>query len=198
MMAEATSDHRRAVAERNVEAILDAAERLLERGAGASVTAVAAEAGLSRVTVYAHFATRPEVVAAVVERAVRRTATAVEEADPTSGPALEALDRVIAVGWAALDRHSAMANAAAEYLGSTEMAHAHRTVHEQIRNLVVRGRREGAFRTDVPVEWLVASFFALMHTCGDLVRACSVESSDAVQILQTTVRDVVSSRVGEG
>ena len=44
---EPAADHRRAVAERNVEAILDAGERLLERHAQPSIAAVAAEAGVS-------------------------------------------------------------------------------------------------------------------------------------------------------
>ena len=49
-------DHRRATAERNVEAILDAAESLLGDGEATSIAAVAGRAGVSRVTVYAHFA----------------------------------------------------------------------------------------------------------------------------------------------
>lgn len=48
-------NHNRAVAERNLESILDAAERLVERGIQATISAVAAEAGLSGVTVYATF-----------------------------------------------------------------------------------------------------------------------------------------------
>jgi TetR/AcrR family transcriptional regulator, mexCD-oprJ operon repressor len=41
-MPDTTTDHRRATAERNVSAILDAAESLLARGAAASTSAVAA------------------------------------------------------------------------------------------------------------------------------------------------------------
>jgi len=51
------ADYQRAIAERNVGAILDAAEELLEERAAASISAVAARAGVSRVTVYAHFPT---------------------------------------------------------------------------------------------------------------------------------------------
>jgi AcrR family transcriptional regulator len=55
MAEQRAADYQRAIAERNVEAILDAVEDLLERRAQASVSAVAALAGVSRVTVYAHF-----------------------------------------------------------------------------------------------------------------------------------------------
>src|SRR5919108_5870350 len=116
-----TTDHRRAIAERNVTAILDAAEALLERRSPASITAVAAEAGVSRVTVYSHFPTREELLAAVVERAVGRAAVALERAEPRRGPPLEALDRVIAAAWRELDRHSAIAQATSEQLIPAEV-----------------------------------------------------------------------------
>jgi TetR/AcrR family transcriptional repressor of mexCD-oprJ operon len=56
-MTSQAADHRRATAERNVTAILDAAAELLSEQGPASIAAVAAQAGVSRVTVYAHFLT---------------------------------------------------------------------------------------------------------------------------------------------
>jgi TetR/AcrR family transcriptional repressor of mexCD-oprJ operon len=174
-----TADHRRTIAERNVAAILDAAAALLERRTRASIAAVAAEAGVSRVTVYAHFPTREELLAAVVERAVRRATAALDAAEPDRGAPLEALDRVVAAGWRELDRNAAVAQAAAE---------------ELIRELVDRGRAEGAFRTDLPADWLATSCFALMHACGDDVRAGRLEATAALGVLTATVRDVVVGR----
>jgi AcrR family transcriptional regulator len=65
-----SADHRRAVAERNLESILDATEALLARNAPLSMSAVAADAGVSRPTLYAHFADRETLLTAVVARAV--------------------------------------------------------------------------------------------------------------------------------
>jgi len=62
------ADHRRATAERNVAAILDAAGELLSQAGTASIAAVAASAGVSRVTVYAHFPTWEALLEAVVVR----------------------------------------------------------------------------------------------------------------------------------
>jgi TetR/AcrR family transcriptional regulator, mexCD-oprJ operon repressor len=50
--------------------------------------AVAREAGLSRVTVYAHFSTKEEPLEAVVARSVRTVTAAIEAAKPDEGPPL--------------------------------------------------------------------------------------------------------------
>ena len=185
-MTEPASDHRRATAERNLQAILDAAERLLEGRAAATIAAVAHEAGVSRVTVYAHFPTRAQLLEAVVERAVRHATTA------RRGSAREALERVIAAGWRELDRNATIAQAAAEQLGPEAFARSHEAAHQRVRELVDRGREEGDVRTDVPASWLVTCTFALMHACGDEVRAGRLDAERAHDVLQTTLRDVLT------
>ncbi len=193
-MPDAAVDHRRAIAERNIEAILDAAERLLERRAQASIAGVAAEAGVSRVTVYAHFATRDELLEAVVARAVGRATVALDAARPEHGPPLEALDRVIAAGWRELDRNRAIAQASAELLSPAALARAHEAAQGRIRALLERGRAAGAFRTDLPADWLVTSTFALMHACGEEVRARRIDPAAALEMLATTIRDMLTAR----
>ena len=54
MTAHRAASYHREIADRNIEAILDAAEELLELQGHATISAVAAQAGVSRVTVYAH------------------------------------------------------------------------------------------------------------------------------------------------
>jgi TetR/AcrR family transcriptional regulator, mexCD-oprJ operon repressor len=192
-MPEPATDHRRAVAERNLEAILDAAEALLERRANASIAAVAAEAGVSRVTVYAHFATREALLEAVVERAVGRASTALRAAEPDRGAPLEALERVIGAGWRELDRNAAVAQAASEQLSPAAMARSHDAAYRELRALVDRGRADGAFRADVPAGWLVTSTFALMHACGDEVRAGRLDAAEALAALTTTLRRIFTA-----
>jgi TetR/AcrR family transcriptional repressor of mexCD-oprJ operon len=189
-MSEPVVDHRRATAERNIEAILDAVERLLERGSQASIVAVANEAGVSRVTVYAHFTTREQLLEAVVERAVKRTAEALEAVEPERGPPLEALGRVIDVGWRDLDRNNAIAQAAGEQLTAEALRRTHQAAHRRLRKLVDRGRRSGDFRTDVPAEWLVTAFHALIHAAGDDVRAGRMRAGAALEALRLTVYDL--------
>lgn len=193
-MAGPVQDHRRAVAERNLEAILDAAEALLGRREAASIAAVAAEAGVSRPTVYAHFSTREAILEAVVERAVGRSMAAYEAAEPDSGTAAEALDRVISASWHEIERHSAIGDAAMQQLSSAALNRAHERGFERVHALVERGRRDGSFRTDVPAEWLVTSFFALIHAAGEAERAGRIEHGEALDAIRLTLRDLVRGR----
>ena len=96
--AQRLTGYQHEVAERNAEAILDAPEELLQQGQ-ANISAVAVLAGVSRVTVYAHFPTWTAILEAAVERAVRRTMAALQSAHPEDGPPVQALDRMIATAW---------------------------------------------------------------------------------------------------
>ena len=191
MTSDAT-DHRRATAERNVQAILDAAEELLERQAAVTIAAVAAQAGVSRVTVYAHFPTAEALLEAVVERAVGHATAALEAAQPEAGPPPEAMERLLAAGWRELARNTAMAQAAAERLSATAMSRSHQAAQAQVAALLERGRADGSFRTDLPASWLVSSCFALIHGCAAEVRAGRIDPDDAPRILTVTIRDLLT------
>jgi AcrR family transcriptional regulator len=193
-MAEQTTDHRRATAERNVEAILDASERLLERRRQPNISAVAAEAGVSRPTVYAHFPDRKRLLTAVVERAVRRWIDTTDAVDPDRGPADEALMRLLELGWDQISRSAYIAEAASSDLDAAAMRHSHEGGREIVRRLTERGRREGSFRTDVPADWLVSALFALMHAAHDEVRAGTLEPHAALDALSRTVPDMFQPR----
>jgi TetR/AcrR family transcriptional repressor of mexCD-oprJ operon len=187
-------DHRRATAERNVVAILDAAERVLASGRPASISTVAKEAGLSRVTVYSHFESLDQLIEALVERAVREAVSAIATAEPDEGPADEALQRVIEASWEELGRHEGIGHAAAAELSSHAMRRSHETAHDLVRRLVDRGRREKAFRTDVSPDWLVTSFFALVHAARDEVIAGRVDRAAALSDLRATLGDLFARR----
>jgi AcrR family transcriptional regulator len=194
-MTQPAIDHRRAVADRNVEAILDAAERLLGEGKQASIAAVAKEAGLSRVTVYAHFEDRAQLLEALVERAVRRSVVAIEAAEPERGPAPEALLRVIDASWEQLGRHEGIGRGAAAELSSHAMRRSHRDAHRLLRQLVDRGQKEKTFRRDVSADWLVTSFFALVHAARDDVLARRAKRAAALHDLRLSLTDLF---VGSG
>jgi TetR/AcrR family transcriptional regulator, mexCD-oprJ operon repressor len=187
-------DTRKATAERNVEAILDGAERLLRHGRAATISAVAKEAGVSRVTVYAHFEDRQRIVEAVVTRAVDHVMASLDAARPADGPAAEALERLLAASWEQLAANQEIARAAAAELSGDAMRRAHEGARAVLQELIERGRREGAFRTDVPAEWLITSFLALIHAATDEVRSDTLDSRAALDVLLLTVTDLFAGR----
>jgi AcrR family transcriptional regulator len=183
-----TQDHRRAAAERSVQAILDAAERLLAAGGDASTSAVASAAGVSRVTLYSHFPTRADLLGAVAERVISESAEAIEAATLTEGPAEAALDRLIDTAWARLAAIRPLFAAARRELPNSVLVKAHKRIDAPIMALIERGRAANAFRTDVPDQWLLATYYALMHAFGDEVTAGRIPASAADSILKTTIQ----------
>jgi AcrR family transcriptional regulator len=181
--------YQREVADRNVEAILDAAEDLLQHGQ-ANISAIASLAGVSRVTVYAHFPNWEALLEAAVERAVRRTMAALESVHADGGPPVETLDRMLAAAWQHLARYGAMAAAVAELLSPEAVTRTHHAAHHTIGTLLERGQADGSFRTDLPAGWLVTACIALVHACSDQVRTGQIDEHDAVRILTTSVRDL--------
>jgi TetR/AcrR family transcriptional repressor of mexCD-oprJ operon len=195
-MAEPAVDHRRAIAERNVEAILDAAERLLERNDQMSMSAVAQEAGVSRQTLYVHFPDREQLLGAIVERAVRHWVAATHDVEPDRGPALDALRRLVDVGWQEISRSSHIARIASSELDPESVRDAHDVGAKLVRRLVRRGRRDGSFRTDVPAEWLVSAFFGLIHTAREDVTSGRLDAGSALRSLSRTVPDLFQGSAG--
>ena len=150
-MAEGT-DRRRSIADRNVTAILDAAEQLIAARAPVTIAGVASAAGVSRVTVYAHFPTAEAVLEAVVERAVGHAGDALAAARPGEGPPAQALERLLSTGWQELGRDADMADAASAMLPAAAMTRFHATAHATVAELLHRGQQDGTFRSDLSGE----------------------------------------------
>ena len=182
--------HRRVAAARNEERILDATVGLLEDGRPVSISGVAAAAGLSRPTVYAHFGDRSALIAAVVERTVRSARGAIEGAAPDEGDALDALDRVAAACWQEIHRHAAVTRASAGELPDAERRRLHEDAFAPLERLIARGRADGSFRTDAPPSWLLSVFYGLLHATADEVLAGRAEREAAGPLLASSLRRV--------
>lgn len=184
------SHPREAVAGRNLEAILDGAERLMRHGDAATISAVASEAGVSRPTVYAHFPDRRRLVEAVVQRTVERAMHAITAAEPEQGPALDALHRLIAASWEQLSRHEQIAGAAASELSTDAMHRSHYAAIDTLHRLLERGQSEAAFRTDLPAELLVTAALGLIHAVADATRGGVLDSNAAGAAADTLVTEL--------
>jgi TetR/AcrR family transcriptional repressor of mexCD-oprJ operon len=178
---------RRADAERNTSAILDAALACFGRSPAASMTEIAAAAGVGRVTLYGHFPSREALVGTLMERAVAVTAAALDAAEVEEGPADQAIARVVRLGWRHLDRYRAVLAAATGALAPDAIRDRHAAVLERVDRLVERGQAEGTFRTDLPRTWLITTFYTLMHAAAQEVDAGRLPADDAAGVLERTV-----------
>lgn len=166
---------------------MDAAEQLLASGSDANTSAVAAAAGVSRVTLYSHFPTRPALLEAVAERVISRGADAIAAANPASGDPTDALDRLIEAAWGKLDRNLQLFAAGRAALSANALRRAHEQINAPILALIKRGRRSGAFRKDLPATWLLATYYALMHAAADEVNAGRLANREALTALKRTI-----------
>lgn len=168
----------RADAKRNVEAILDAAQRCLAADPQATIAHIAQAAGVGRVTLYGHFKTRAELVDAVFER-VNAHSSEVLDAVDTSGDPVAALARLAIATWEVVHRFGTIRQAAQTELAEEHIRRHHDPHFKRLDALIARGQRSGAFRRDLPRRWLVSSCYSLMHGAADDCLAGRIKHTDA-------------------
>lgn len=180
---------RRADFQRNREAILDAAARCLSRDPRASVSEIATEAAVGRVTLYGHFASRTELLHALFARTMAAAEEALGEVDLEGDPA-DALDRLVAASWSVVGESRMVIQAAEIELGHDGIKELHTEPLARVGRLVRRGRRAGAFRTDLPEDWLITCFYAVLHTAAAEVRSGQLAPAQADRVVTATIRSL--------
>ncbi len=141
----ARRERRDAVANR--DALVLAAQRTLADDPRASIDAIAQAAGLSRRSVYGHFADREALVAAVVERGAQRfNAIAEATADPDPVVALATLAARL---WREAAAVQATASISLDDAHVDQTAHALSPLRAAVRRIVDDGITAGTMRQDV-------------------------------------------------
>jgi hypothetical protein len=74
------------------------------------------------------------------------------------------------------------------------MRRAHESARAMIGKLIERGRREGAFRADLPDSWLITSSLALIHAAAEEVRDGQLDSNAALDLLTATITELFVGR----
>jgi AcrR family transcriptional regulator len=179
---------RRADAEHNIAAILEAAVGVLGERPDASMAEIAAAAGVARQTVYAHFESRDALLDAVAERALAEAVAAIDAAELERGAPADALARLVPAWWETVSRHARVLEALAAAFPGTEDVHDfHSPILERLERLVRRGQRAGDFDRRLPAAWVAAAFLGLMHSAADEVAAGRLGDEAARAALERTV-----------
>lgn len=187
---------RRADAERSIAAILGAARDLFGSGANPSMSEIAQAAGVGRVTLYGHFSSRDALVEAVVAEAIATTDEMLNGLDLDHQAADEALVTLVRTSWSVLSTYRRLRTAAVTELGPQRLRALHARATNHVERLIDRGRDEGVLRTDLPRDWLVATFFAVLHAAADEVNGGHLTADRAPDVLTTTVRSLLLAHSG--
>lgn len=185
----------RADARRNIDRILEAAIICLSRNPDATMQQIAVEAGVGRVTAYAHFASRGALVEAALERAIERGDAALSQLDLDGDP-YAALQRLVDASWELSALSANVWVAAHETLSAAQIRVLHDRPAERARNLFERGQRDGVFRSDLPAHWLVNSLHALMKLGLDEVVAGHLAYVDAANFIARSAIALWSADAG--
>ena len=178
---------RRADARRNVDAILDAAERCLARDPDAGMAEIANEAGLGRVTVYGHFKTRAELIEVVARRVIAHANVVLGRVD-LSGDAEDALARLVEASWEVTARSGSLVVAAEKALPPQVVHDVHTgELEERVRKFLAGAQRSRAFRSDLSTDWLVATFHATLHAAAIEIQAGRLGVDVAARVITATL-----------
>lgn len=180
----------RADATRNREAILAAALTCLSRDPQASMAAIAAEAGVGRVTLYGHFSSRAELIEAGLVHVLQSSEHTLGHVD-ISGSASSALQRLVDSSWRLLNTFRLALAAAENELPAETIRRHHEAPLRRVESIIERGRRDGEFRTDLPAAWLVACFYSTLHTAAGEITAGRLKEADAANVIWTTLESVL-------
>ena len=170
---------RRADARRNLERILDAAAERIAVDVGVSLEQIATAAGVSRATLYHHFAGRDALLDALTARSVAEVSAAIAAARPDEGRAGEALERVLLAGWQVVGRYRGLVIINPQRLERAELRVRLGPALGPVRALIRRGQAAGEFDAGLPVEWLLGLLTDVIHAASRQVTAGAMDVAAA-------------------
>jgi AcrR family transcriptional regulator len=182
---------RRADAERSRTAILEAGIRTLNARPDANIGQIASAAGVSRQTVYAHFASREALITAIVEQATAEALAAIDQSGIDADSPVEAMSRVIERSWVMIRDYPLLLSVATQLPASTTLER-HEPVLARLGALIERGQASGDFDQTAPVSWFVATVVAIGDAAGQEVRAGRLDAEAAVGIMRRAVLRLLS------
>jgi TetR/AcrR family transcriptional regulator, mexCD-oprJ operon repressor len=186
----ATGRAKRADAVRNRDAILDAALALFLDDPRANMQQIAQAAGVGRVTLYGHFASRTELVDALFERTIAGAEAQLAEIDLRGDP-VAALERLVTSSWRIVDAFHRLLAAAELELSPDRIRDHHHQPMRRVSRLIARGQKEGRFRGDQSVEWLTACFYAILHAGSSEVRTGRLAEAKAQASVLGSIKAVL-------
>jgi AcrR family transcriptional regulator len=186
----------RADARRNSERILDTTAELLAADPAVSLERIAAGAGVSRATLYHHYAGRDALLDALTARSIAEVKAAIEAARPREGRPTEAMERVLRAAWQVIGRYRGLVLVNPHRLDRADLRARLEPALKPVRELITRGQRGGEFDAELPADWLIGVITDVIHAASRQVSAGTMGTEEAERALLRTATAAVGAHRG--
>lgn len=175
---------------RNRDAILDAAERCLTANPNSTLADIAQAASIARITLYGHFSSRNELLAALLHRSMARVEAELASVD-LDGEPWAVMDALVTSSWQLVNSLAVLRGVVEDALPAEAMHGSHADPRLRIEHLLARGRADGSFRDDQSIAWQTACYFALLHGAAAEIRAGRLAEHEVEANLLLTIRSLL-------
>ncbi|GCE30804.1 hypothetical protein KDA_62880 [Dictyobacter alpinus] len=169
------------------EAIQDIAIKTLIINNGASMHDIAVAAGIGRTTLHRYFASREDMLRALLLAAFQDIEQALVDCHIESGSASEALERVITAFVPIGHRFTFLLGAWPLADDDKELKSRELRLLYQFESLVQRGQKEKILRTDLSVRWIIDTMTALLFMAWQRISDGYIAPRDATKLVMTTL-----------
>jgi AcrR family transcriptional regulator len=169
------------------QAMLEQATVLLALRPDAGMDELAAAAGVSRATFFRRFPSRLALITELLHSCIDDYIAAVDAAEPERGPAAEALERVLRQIARARPSQALLARQPVPEVVEAELSERYAATDERIVAVVRRGQDEGAFRVDLPANWVLVVIDWLPVAIADGLKRGLLAPADTERHLVETV-----------
>ena len=137
-------------------------------------------------TLYGHFANRAALIDATLADSLEQAEDVLGDV-PLDGDPTAALEALVTSSWTLLERVRSVLMVAQRELPSARIREMHEKAEGRMQSLFERGQREGVFRADLPVSWLLAVTHLAMNAAAEEVTAGRIEHAEAAGLIVGTL-----------
>lgn len=173
--------------------LLNAAAELLALHPTASLSEIAAHAGIGKATLHRYFPGRDELMLALGYRALEEVSAAIQTAALSSGTTHEALARLIAALVPLGDKlyfllYEPVLDTHPDFIAADQ------ATQQPILHLIQRGQAAGELRTDLTADWILHQMNYALFATWQIVHQGAVARRDAPRLLTTTLLHGITGR----
>lgn len=149
--------------------LLRGAAAFLGRRPNATQDDIAAALGISRATLHRYFAGRAALVEALEQLAFSQVREALNKARWQDGSAAQALRRLV-TACEPVSGYLTLLYTHSQDFENSQLKQGWAEIDAEIKELFLRGQREGEFRPDLTAAWLTEAFYNLVAGAGWSIR----------------------------